>query len=284
MNLILSRKGFDDKNGKLANLILPDGKFLVFPIADKVSPIMYKDIKVNIGSYNNLYNLLVELGDINIKENHNAHLDPDLVYDNLARNEYWRPVFGQEESSQTHLKNNNISKGDIFLFFGSFKRTEWLNDKLVYSESSLTVHIIYGYFCVENIIDLTKELPCEYNWIKYHPHLKHNSSPNVIYVSSKKLKIENKEYNLKGAGVFKSFNDKLILTKPYCYKSYWKLPLWFYPYINKRKPLTYHDKMERWKLYNDHVELHSTAPGQEFILNTMEYPESINWINNIILD
>jgi Nucleotide modification associated domain 3 len=48
-----------------------------------------------------------------------AHLDPDLCRESLAqRPEGWRPAFGQSGASASHLNNQCVDKGDLFIFFG----------------------------------------------------------------------------------------------------------------------------------------------------------------------
>jgi hypothetical protein len=41
--------------------------------------------------------------------------------------------------------------------------------------------------------------------------------------------------------------------------------------------------MERWSCIGDCVILQSVAIGQEFVLDTDEYPEAIGWINNLMM-
>ena len=54
-----------------------------------------------------------------------AHLDPDLDRTTLRRWR-WRPAFGQSGAAATHLKNQNVDCGDLFLFFGWFRRVDAL--------------------------------------------------------------------------------------------------------------------------------------------------------------
>ena len=38
--------------------------------------------------------------------------------------EGWQPLFGQDSAAETHLRNQGVGTGDIFLFFGLFRRVE----------------------------------------------------------------------------------------------------------------------------------------------------------------
>ena len=52
------------------------------------------------------------------------HLDPDLVPGTLPRPPDWLPAFGQDSAAASHLRNQGVSRGDLFLFFGWFRHTE----------------------------------------------------------------------------------------------------------------------------------------------------------------
>ncbi len=60
-----------------------------------------------------------------------AHLDPDLRPEALAsRPKDWRPAFGQSSAAATLLINQGVGVGDLFIFFGWFRRTIKVNGKL----------------------------------------------------------------------------------------------------------------------------------------------------------
>lgn len=53
-----------------------------------------------------------------------AHLDPDLRRDALpTRPNGWRPAFGQSGAAAGHLFNQEVGIGDLFMFFGWFRKT-----------------------------------------------------------------------------------------------------------------------------------------------------------------
>jgi hypothetical protein len=120
MKLILSRKGFDSSSGGVPSPIFPDGTMISLPIPDKASTIAYKDIAgnacVSVGE------LVQDLAGRPPK--HRAHLDPDLSVRSIPRADGWKPLFGQESAAESHLENQGVGPGDIFLFFGLFRRVQ----------------------------------------------------------------------------------------------------------------------------------------------------------------
>ena len=97
-------------------------------------------------------------------------------------------LFGQAGSAQSELKNNDVGIGDLFLFFGWFKKTE--NPKI-------DIHKIFGWLQIEEILEGDKQIS---NFLKKH-NLSHPHDPkyrkyknNTIYVSRKNF------------GLFKKFS------------------------------------------------------------------------------
>lgn len=285
MKLILSRKGFDSSAGEIPSIILPDGRLYSFPIPDQKGNVKYSDIKSPIPEYSNLYELIKELYTGIRKEkftkNQLCHLDPDLNPEAIKRNVNWKPIFGQSAAAQGHLESNLVGKGDIFLYFGWFKRIELHQGKLRYIPGSPDLHVIYGYLVNERIIDINKPNEDIEEWMKYHVHFNHKEDykPNKIYVSENEFKLNGNNYP--GAGLFK-FDKRLQLTKEGSTgRSLWQLPKAFNP-SNNKTPLTYHRSSNRWRLMSDHVELKSAYRGQEFVLDLNECPELISWVETII--
>ena len=48
----------------------------------------------------------------------------------------WRPLFGQEGAAETHLANQGVGTGDVFLFFGLFRPVEKAGDGWRYVRGS----------------------------------------------------------------------------------------------------------------------------------------------------
>lgn len=165
MKIVLSRKGFDNQYGGQPSPILPDGTLLSLPIPSKNENIKFSDIMQNGKTY---LEIIKELNsNSKIKEEYTCHLDPDIRKASLPRNHDWKPLFGQAASALGHLENNGITKGDIFLFFGSFRQTEENNGKLNYVKNAHEIHAIYGYLQVGE--KYQKVFPKS---LQYHPHAK----------------------------------------------------------------------------------------------------------------
>ena len=106
--IILSRKGFDSSAGGTASPIFSDGKLFSIPIPQKFpSPTRYKDLKFNGMTGKDI---LKESSVKSVLPHNYCHYDP-LLSKEIG-------IFGQASSSQTELKNNKVSSGDLFLFFG----------------------------------------------------------------------------------------------------------------------------------------------------------------------
>ena len=118
MKIILSRKGFDSKNGGVPSPILEDGTLISLPIPNN-DDLTYDQISA--GDYN-LGKLVNDLTNGKIKETAQAHLDPDLNIVSRNREAGWRPLFGQAKAALTHLAR--VGKGDLFLFFGWFREAK----------------------------------------------------------------------------------------------------------------------------------------------------------------
>jgi len=65
-----------------------------------------------------------------------CHLDPDIYKTALLRSDGWKPSFGQIDQAQTHLKNEGVKEGDLFLFFGWFRKTREKDGKIIFDASA----------------------------------------------------------------------------------------------------------------------------------------------------
>lgn len=280
MKLIFSRKGFDSSAGGVPSPIFPDGRMVSLPIPDKKSVVNYGEITYENGS---LGPLVQGLTGGRIPSNYRAHIDPDIVHDSLPRQPGWRPLFGQTGQAQSHLRNNNVGPGDLFLFFGLFRRVEMLNGSYTWMRDARPCHVIWGWLQVAEVLHLKNSRSQVYEWAQYHPHFNRGADPNnVVYVARRHLQIGEVTESLPGAGTFPLFSLRRQLTAPHAKKvSIWELPGWFYPGEN-RKSLTYHSDIQRWKKRADRTELISVARGQEFVLDCDEYPEAIQWAYDLI--
>ena len=267
MRIILSRKGFDSGNGGQPSPILPDGTLLSMPIpSDEDLDNTFSSIIWNGMSYYEIIRSLNPRSKIN-NDSH-CHLDPDLRESVRSRMVGWKPAFGQMSSALTLLRNNHVSIGDIFLFFGWFKATEFVNGRLVYKKHAPDQHVIYGYMQVDDIIEKKCDIP---DWLKTHPHASYDDSwrkgINAIFLPSDCLSFQN---NMKGSGVLKYRPDR-VLTKCGYTRGCWDLPSFFKDVYITCNPNPWKDGYFK-----------SARIGQEFIMEAT--PEIQNWAKQIIVD
>ena len=270
MKIILSRKGFDSGFGGCASPILPDGTMISLPIPDSEGNYSYEELSSSNGRYSEILQALNPKGNYT-----NCHLDPDIRKGIRKEPAEWVPAFGQIDAAQTHLENNNIRVGDLFLFFGWFRKTEYHNGTLRFIKNAPDIQVIYGYLQIGEIVkgNDVKKLP-------WHPHADDahifnangEMQNNVIYVASQHLNIGGIGCNLPGAGVL-PYSEKKVLTADGQSRSKWKVHEVF-----KNVNLTCHDREKCLKSGY----FQSRPRGQEFIFD--EDDLATNWAKEMILE
>ncbi len=279
MKLILSRKGFDSANGGCPSPIL-DGRMLCpLPIPDAGAPTPYGKLSSFNGSA--IAQIVEDLTRGRFRQGHRAHLDPDLRRDAIARAAGWRPIFGQAGAAQSHLARHGIDRGDLFLFFGCFRRAEQIEGAFRFVRGAPNLHVIFGWLQVGRVIRATDSVVAEIPWAAGHPHL---AAPgryknNTLYFASDRLSCIG--IDASGAGTFDRLGPKLILsqTDPYIGCSTWRLPRWFDP--GERPPLSYHGNQACWTDCETSMRLQSVGRGQEFVLDVDRYAEARSWLRSI---
>lgn len=281
--LIISRKGFDGASGGCPSPILPDGTIYSLPIPgdDYEAPIYYGDLdcdNINIGK------VVEGLTRGRYASDNLAGVDPDIRPDALPRYDGWRGLFGQANGSQTHLENQGVGVGDVFLFFGIFKRVEKIPAGWRFVRGAPKLHILWGWLQIEQILKVDRVRHDErFSWATYHCHFSWEGDPsNTLYMASKQLDLCD-GLKVAGAGTFPRFDNRLVLTKPGGSASQWRLPLWIYPDDGKT-PLTYHPDRKRWSRDNSYTYLQSVGRGQEFVLDLEQYPEALGWLSDLVQD
>ena len=149
MKVILSRKGFDSQYGGMASPILPDGRLVPLPIPGEHDAATFNDLNlpgIDVGA-------LVEDLRARKKRQHSrtsrVHLDPDLDRSANARLPGWRPALGQTGSAQGHLRNEGIDHGDLFLFFGWYRRVESVAGRWRFQPGAPDLHVLFGWLEVD---------------------------------------------------------------------------------------------------------------------------------------
>ncbi len=258
MRVILSRKGFDSSYGGCPSPVLPDGTMLSMPIpSGEDSELKFDDIKYGEYTYSEIWN---KLNPKLKNKNDYCHLDPDIRADvRVQAIENWVPAFGQTHAAQNHLKNKDISVGDLFLFFGWFRKTD---SNFKYLSDCKDKHMIYGYMQIGDIVkndDIIQKSP-------WHPHSKGDyGKNNTLYVASENLTIDGIKTDLPGFGTF-NYSEDIVLTKDGCSRSRWKLnPSWNIDDFFKNNFISYHSKNSVKDGY-----FQSAYRGQEFVISENE--------------
>lgn len=253
--IVLSRKGFDSgSGGHYSPLESKTGKYIWFPIPDKKTAnhnnaIRYKDVSIKpsylggVASTNlaDLYQSLFGTQDIILRRkpksiasicdaNLFAHYDPMLgpaPWLSKAQNITIGCGFGQSNTALSHLLNQEVGKGSVFLFFGAFQ-------SIVAGWSG---HYIFGWLKVGSFIDSFEQ--CEQYREVYglsdHPHLKEEAFRNMgkrprnrIFLPDGWL-FEDEDLRIPGCGYFKTLHKGLRLTQnPLVNMVTWELPDFFY--------------------------------------------------------
>lgn len=221
MRIIFSRKGFDSAAGGGASPII-DGRPVSLPIpSGGFSRTSYADLGLGEAAER------ASRG--RVRANDLCHHDPMFLPDGTC-------LFGQCGAAQTHLANQGVSVGDVFLFFGLYRE----------EASGEPHHRIFGYLRIAEAIDLARcdALTRERLEALGHPHaLGMHARNDVIY---------------RGAGRLAArATAALRLTVAGGPPSLWQRPAWL-----RQGGLSYHDRADRWQADK---RLKSVARGQEFV-------------------
>jgi hypothetical protein len=264
MRLILSRKGFDSGIGRCPSPIMPDSTMVSLPIPDATGNITYREMNprgLDVGK-------LVEDLSRTTSADEPAHLDPDLDGTARARSPYWRPAFGQSRAAAKHLRNQGVGTGDLFLFFGWFRRVHCLNGCWRFVTATPDLHVLFGWLWVEDVIEFPAPPP---PGLKRHPHFDptfdHVNRRDSIVYAGKPV----------GGGVFPKFTNELQLTAVGYQRSCWRLPGNFYGC-----DLSYHRNKDRWAKVGGRCTLQTVGRGQEFVLDCTRHPTISRWAKGLI--
>lgn len=267
--IVFSRKGFDSQYGGIPSVIWPNSKeMLSFPIPVKSPEQGFKADELSFKG-NKLSRLLMDLKYKQTKPDQNFHFDP--MIQSLLPEVPPVGAFGQSGSASGHLKKNHISKGDVFLFFGTFCECYWEGDKLMRYSMMNPFHAIWGFLEVDSHIDIDpSQSDAEDELLKSHPYLK-----NHPHIQNRKLyKAKNTIYIGKNFGTF-CYNESLRLSKNNFKKSIWELPEVFSGIdISYIKTLAVQKDAPR-------VDLSTPGKGQEFVLKNPN-DGILEWLNSIL--
>ena len=277
MKLILSRKGFDGGNGRCPSPIFPDETMVSLPIllggaSHKMSQVPCGQPGVNIGQV--VADITARLAPANrLSGDSSVHLDPSLKPHLQPVPPGWRSAFGQVGTAQGHLTNRGIAKGDLFLFFGWFRKVEQHAGRWRYRPESPDLHVVFGWLEVDQILQIDDGFNVNraHPWLSDHPHVRHAKEmgrSNTVYVASQELTFDKSKA---GGGSFDRFKPRLQLTTPNAnQRSMWTLPSWFHPSAPPTMhDLSYHETPGRWTLDGNglQTQLRAVNRGQEFVIS-----------------
>lgn len=283
MKIILSRKGFDSRNGGAASPVFDDGSAVSLPIpGGRRAPVCFGQLTApdtpHEGDLGTLAGMLTRG---RIEAGHRCHLDPDLAAGNGPEVPGWQAAFGQVEAAQRHLDYERVGRGDLFLFFGWFRRVERIKETWRYRRHAPDVHRLFGWLQVGEIVRVgedTEAARTSHPGLARHPHVwGWWDDTNTVYVAATELELPGAPAGTPGAGLFGRDPDgALQLTAGDARtRSEWIVPGGFRP-GEGRKGLTYHRDKTRWSTRGTQTRLRAVARGQEFVLDAAD-AESTAW-------
>ncbi|MGQ0502490.1 MAG: hypothetical protein ACT4P0_07785 [Panacagrimonas sp.] len=202
----------------------------------------------------------------------------------------WIPSFGQCGAALRHLQLCGVNRGDVFLFFGWFRRVDLSHGTWRYVRGAPNLHLIFGWLEVGEFVDLVShrdQLVERAPWASRHPHVddaRYNQirGGNGLYIAAAKSRLA--PHAAFGAGQFAHYSQTLQLTDASSVtRSVWSLPGWFHPSGSRRAPqITFHEDVSRWKRKDGRAILQTVAKGQEFVFSTDAYPQALSWVRRLV--
>jgi len=268
--VIFSRKGVDSAAGKCASALI-DGRPISIPIPTREpSPTTYGMLS------NPLATVARDLSKGNLSGDRMCHLDPDIDHSALAvRPEGWRGALGQVSSSLSHLRNQSVKAGDLFLFWGLYRPVESVDGCWRYVGPRQ--HAAFGWLMIDavhDVVDDGSQLLATHPWLQDHPHVRpYWTASNAVYVATDSFELDGRLFP--GSGVFTQAFRLTALDSPL--PSRWSVPDWLDP-TQGGVGMSYHAE-PRW-LGNGLLQ--TAARGQEFVADISDRMDARKWIADIL--
>ena len=265
MKVIFSRKGVDSAAGRIASALI-GGRPVSLPIPDgPTSPTRYEQLAEPMAS------LAAHLSAGRLAGNQVCHLDPDIDEAALPeRPQGWRGTLGQAGSALSHLRNQGVGEGDLFLFWGLYRKVSILNDRWHYVGPRR--HCLFGWLKVGRILDVGtdgRRLLADDPWLVSHPHAQAGrKGHDAIYVSADTCELEGRSFP--GSGMFRK--AVMLTDEESRLPSVWRIPQWLNP-NDGGTGLSCHP-IQRF----EGSLLRSAPRGQEFVADIGNRPAAIAWI------
>lgn len=272
MKLIFSRKGFDSSAGGVPSPLV-DGRPISLPIPTRMpTPTRFCDLSSQVAE------LVSDLTRGRIAADRPCHLDPDLDAKSMLRQSGWRGALGQVSAAQSHLSNNRVGVGDVFLFWGLY-RPAGRSQNGPWAFTGDAEHRLFGWLQVDEVLTIGEDpLPtlAVHPWLESHPHLSIGwPTNNTVYVARETLELPGRSVDLPGFGLL---NRGHRLTAPASIQpSLWAIPPWLDP-LRGGTGMSYHPP-ERW--YPGGT-LRSAARGQEFVADVASRLDAIDWLLGVL--
>ena len=264
MKIIFSRKGIDSAYGKGVSPIFPNGYMLSIPIPvkGKEKGIHYTKMRFNgqsIKSYMKQLNLRINQS--------TCHCDPYINANVTVKERSWIPSFGSHGAAASHLINEEVSIGDLFLFFGTFQKVKREDSKWCFDRKNKPLHVLFGFMLVDQILKMNKKQDkkdAAKLGLQDHPHFV-NEYPvnNILFIGDKDK-----------SGMF-TFNEKLILSHNGKTKSIWKVPSFF-----DECEISRNRNKSRFTKQKDFVLWKTVSIGQEFVCQPNQ--QLTTWASQLI--
>ena len=206
-----------------------------------------------------------------------CHLDPDIDQSVLTRRNGWRGAFGQVGAAQSHLANQGVQSGDLFLFWGLFRPVSRTSAG-AWAFDGPAEHRIFGWLQAGEVISVGTDPVTtlrQFPWLADHPHVRSGwPASNTVYIASAFLEFSDRHLSRAGAGVFAC---GVRLTQSGSKQpSRWSVPPWLDP-TKGGVGLTY-NPLPRW---NCHGGLQAAARGQEFVANIGSRDDAVEWLTRL---
>ncbi len=256
MKLVFSRKGFDSSAGGFPSPVI-NGKPISLPIPYSNSKVSYNHL--------NLGKIVKDLTGRKLVEKDLCHNDPDLEMG----------AFGQASSAQSHLENQNVGSGDLFLFFGWFREAEIVGCNYRYKSDAIDHHRIFGWMFIDQKFSIgteTDEFRRKCKKYANHPHAIGKWAPNnTVYLAPKNFSLFG-EHTIRGFGKFLVSKRTMLTSDSAPSKRFWSVPDWLNPTKGGCIP-TYHDE----KSYINGL-LKTAGRGQEFVCHPHQNNKFKKWL------
>jgi hypothetical protein len=190
----------------------------------------------------------------------------------------WRGAFGQVGRAQTHLNNQGVCEGDLFLFFGLFRNAHVQDGRWRFKGAR--EHSIFGWLQIDKIVHVGGD-PAEtlraYPWLENHPHTDPSDDwpqSNTIYIARERLALDGLHGDLAGWGLFKT--GLRLTAENSILPSVWRVPAWLNPTVGGTG-FTYNPPGR----FKPNGELRSPGRGQEFVADIAERHDALTWLHDL---